>query len=113
MSLVFRNASANDIYTAWGMYYPKDCAGRGNFVVKGWFLIRPGESGVVSTDDIRGSEFWAYAEDAYGNFWGGGKAVCTTQQAFDICVGDRVCLKPDYFAVFPRESNNHLVSFNP
>jgi uncharacterized membrane protein len=112
MSLVFHNTTENRLYTAWGMYYPNDCSGRGDYVVKGWFWIESGAYGTVSTDDMRGPSFWAYAQDDLGHIWSGSQSVATTNNAFERCVGDQMSLNPKYFKVFPRESSNQLVHFN-
>jgi hypothetical protein len=113
MALYFHNNRGSTLYSAWGMWYPNDCPDRG-YVVKGWFIFGAGESGIVSTDDMRGGGFLTYGiwEDGYE--WSGEVPEVLPNTPFEHCIGSTVQLhgRSVKFKHTLRYDGTHHVSFS-
>lgn len=112
MPLYFHNGRSSKLYSAWGMWYPSTCPESG-FVIKGWFVFEPGESGQVSSDDMRGGSYLTYGfwEDGYE--WAGEVDAELPNSAFEHCLGSMIHLngKKVKFKSFPRFNGTHHVTF--
>lgn len=117
MPLYFHNGRGHTLWAAWGMWYPGDCPGElGGFIVKGWFEFRPGEAGMVSSDDMRGGSYLTYGiwSDNYPD-WSGERPVTlpNLRDPFERCIAGDIFLngRTIKFKEFPRYNGTHHVTF--
>jgi uncharacterized membrane protein len=94
--IYFRNDTSFSIYVAIKRYEPGTCGGSGDWLVKGWWEIKPRSSQRIGPTN--NSYFYYYAE-GNGYTWSGDSISYVEQQAFAHCdnstLGRRVGMRED------------------
>ena len=127
----FHNGFTNTIWTAHAFASTSgilcgwkdgcDGAGLDDWRRQGWWEIAPGGTVTVHGSGYGNAFHQAYAEDAFGHFWGGGgRTFVVRQAAMDFCGNDGVSTRSvTFFAASTIRccggacATNGTVHFNP
>ena len=101
----FQNSYRTTVWVVGIFYDPPDCTGYGNWMIRGWWEIEPGQTVAAfeSTNQYAGY----YAEAADGSYWAGSYGpYLVTNSVISLCYDNRPA--PPNFAVGMR-----LINANP